>query len=270
MEKIAPHPVEPKAETPKVKTRENIHKGHRTRLRDRYSQSGLDDFAPHEMLELLLTYCIPQKDVNGYAHALIDRFGSFSGALDASPSELQTVPGIGPEAARYLTMLPAVFRYYAMDKSTPREPMDTMAKLSRYLHTLFVGLTRERVYMLLLDNSMCLIECCHLTDGSVNCSSITVRRVIEETLFHRASAVVLAHNHPNGLAIPSAADREVTEHLSQALELIQVPLVEHIIVTENSCGPILLHQKGLLRASPGQDGGIDEAFYRTFYGEATP
>lgn len=244
----------------------NPHAGHRKRLRERYARSGMEDFAPHEVLELLLTYAIPRIDVNNQAHALIDRFGSVAGVMDASEEELARVKGIGPEAARFLKMLPAVFRHYQLSSCDGRETYDTVAKLGDYLRALYTGVTVERVYLILLDNALKIKDCIHLCDGSVNCSSVTVRTIAEHALRGNAAAVVLAHNHPRGLAIPSGADLEVTQTVECALETIGVPLLEHLIVTENSYAPILRHHKGLLRSSP-KTGQIDQEFYRRFYGE---
>jgi DNA repair protein RadC len=247
-------------------TPKNIHAGHRKRLRERYARSGMDDFADHEILELMLTYAIPRVDVNDRAHRLIERFGSVAGVLDALPEELCEVDGISDGAAQFLTMLPSLFRRYALDKCEPGKPLDTLAKMGDYLHALYTGITFERVYLLLFDNSMRLIDCCHLDDGAVNCSKVTIRKVAELSLRKHASCAVLAHNHPMGLAIPSGADMEVTRNVDSALEIIGVPLLEHIIVTENSYAPILRHNKGILRASP-ITGMIDKAFYERFYGE---
>ena len=244
----------------------SIHAGHRERLRARYTRSGLDDFADHEVLELLLTYAIPRVDVNEPAHELINRFGSVAGVLDALPEELCEIDRVGPGAAQFLTMLPSVFRRYALDKTEPGEPMDTLAKIGEFLHAKYTGITFERVYLLLFDNSMRLIDCCHLDDGAVNCSKITMRKVAELCLTKHASCAVLAHNHPLGLAIPSGADIEVTRSVENSMETIGMTFLEHIIVTENSYAPILRHQKGVLRASP-VTGMIDRQFYERFYGE---
>ncbi len=249
-------------------TAEQIHGGHRKRLRERYRRSGLDDFAQHELIELLLTYCIPRVDVNEQAHALIDRFGSFSRVLDASPMELQDVPGIGPEAALFLSMIPGFTRRYCLDKCEPGMTFDTLAKLSDYLHALYQGIPYEKVYALMLDNSLRMIECCPIQDGSINQVGIDMRQIAEAALYSHASCVVLAHNHPRGLAIPSGNDREITSMVSEGLQLIGVQLLEHIIVTENSCAPLVRHQKGLLRTDPAT-GRVDEGFYRRFYDEVS-
>ena len=244
----------------------NSHAGHRLRLRERYKRSGMADFADHEILELLLTYAIPRVDVNDQAHDLINRFGSISAVLDAPKEELMKVDGIGPESAQFLKMLPEVFRSYTLSKIDTRKPFDTLSKLGEYLHDIYVGVTVERVYLILLDNSLRMIECIHMGDGAVNCSAVTVRCIAEHALRKNAASAVLAHNHPKGLAIPSGADHTVTQTVESALETIGVPLLEHIIVTENSYAPILRHHKGLLRSSP-ISGAIDKEFYRRFYGE---
>jgi DNA repair protein RadC len=111
-----------------------------------------------------------------------------------------------------------------------------------------------------------MIDCIHLGDGAVNCSAITIRCIAEHALRKHAASAVLAHNHPKGLTIPSGADYTVTQTVESALETIGVPLLEHIIVTENSYAPIMRQHKGLLRSSP-VDGKIDKEFYQRFYGE---
>ena len=244
----------------------NIHAGHRERLRERFDRSGMDDYADHEVLELLLTYAIPRGDVNRQAHALVERFGSVAGVLDALPEEICEVDGLGPNAARFLTMMPSVFRRYALRKVAPAQPMDTLAAIGEYLMALYTGITFERVYLLLFDNAMRLIDCVHLADGSVNCSNVTVRRIAELALFKHAAGVVLAHNHPRGLAIPSGSDHQVTQTVESALETLGVPLLEHIIVTENRYAPIVKQHRGILRSSP-LTGKIDKEFYIRFYGE---
>ncbi len=245
-----------------------VHEGHRHRLRERFRQAGLEDFAPHEVMELLLTYAIPRRDVNADAHALIDRFGSVAGVLDATPEELCEVDGIGEQAVLLLKLIPAVLRRYNTDKCNLGEPMDTVAKLGAYLHARYTGVTHERVYLLLFDNAMRLIDCCHIGDGAVNCANVTVRRIAELAFAKHAACAVLAHNHPRGLAIPSGSDCEITEVISNALDILGIPLLEHLIVTENSYSPILRRQKGTLRASP-ITGHLDEGFYRHFYGDTS-
>lgn len=219
---------------------------------------------PHELLELLLCFAIPRGDVNPIAHQLLNHFGSLSGVLEASADELKSIPGIGESASCLLCLFPAVMRAYAMEKNRPTETYDTEGKLIAYLRPKYVGLSIERAYLVLLDNGMHIIDCVHLTDGTVNCTAITIRRIAELCLARHAACAVLAHNHPNGLAIPSGADIEMTDRVDSALEIVGVPLLEHLIITEHSEASILRGRKGLYRPSP-MTGLMDQSFYERFY-----
>lgn len=234
------------------------HSGHRRRLRARYAATGLESFAPHEILELLLTYAIPRVNVNDQAHALLDRFGTLSGVLDATPEELMEVPGIGCEAALFLNLLPDVFGRYALDKCPTDEPFETVAQVADFMRATYTGVTEEQVYILLFDNGMRLLHCQRVGEGGINCVSANIPYMAQLAYGKHAASAVLVHNHPGGLAIPSSADLEITETLRQALELLGIPLLEHIIMTENSYRPIMRHRSSSPRLAPleaGLEGG---------------
>ncbi len=247
---------------------ERVHDGHRERLRRRFRAEGLDHFEPHQTLELFLTICIPRKDVNDLAHRLIDRFGSLAGVLDASEAELCTVPGIGSSAAFALHLLPAMYRQYAMDITAPKAPLDTAAKMTEYLQAMYVGVCHEVAYLLLFDNSMHLLDCLCVGKGSVNCVNIDLRTLLGRVLEMNATCAVLAHNHPFGPALPSSEDHALTDFLVGALDMVQVRLLEHFLISQSVCIGILRKSRGLLRASP-HTGEPDEAYWRTFYGESS-
>jgi DNA repair protein RadC len=242
----------------------SIHDGHRQRVRERLLRESIDGFADHEVLELALMQIIKRGDVNPVGHRLLERFGSLSAVFDASVDELCTVDGIGEMTAFYLHLFPQIFKRYAIDKCNLEGTFDNVGKISEYLHALYTGISNEQVYLLLFDNAMRLIDVCKISDGSVNCAAITVRKIVELALTKHAAGVVLAHNHPRGLPIASGNDLEVTRNIDCALSTVSIPLIEHIIVTENSYATIVRAQKGMLRAAP-TTGLIDEEFYKTFY-----
>ncbi len=252
--------------TPASLSKSSIHKGHRTRLRKRYRTNGLDGFEPHEVMELLLTYSIQRKDVNEEAHALIERFGSVSAVLDAHEEELCSVKGIGPDTALFLHLLPDLFRLYALEECPTEAAMDTAEKITTYLNALFVGLTCERVYLLLFDNGMRLIDCSSVGEGNVNNVALDLCAIVERAVTKHASCAVLAHNHPGGHAIPSKEDYLITDQVAGLLDIVKIPLIEHFLVTKTLCTGILRRSRGLLRASPFTDQS-GEAFWRQFYGE---
>lgn len=249
-------------------TADNPHQGHRERLRKRFMESGLDGFASHEVMELLLTFSRPRINVNELGHSLIDRFGSISGVRNASAEELLSIPGIGPQTACLIRLTAAIERMSAIEEAErDTSPLDTVQKMHTYLRGRFVGLSVERVYLLLLDNSLRPIECVNLGDGTVSGAHVSVRRIIELALLSNAASVVLAHNHPRGIPIPSADDIAVTETILQALELAELAFLEHFIFTEHSSAPMLRGrcQAAKVAARIGRD---PQAFSATFYGNS--
>ena len=211
----------------------SIHKGHRQRLKDRFLKEGLDNFEELYVLELLLYYAIPQKDTNPIAHALLDHFGSLTGVFQATPGELQKVPGIGANAALFLNLIPQVGRYYQVKRSEPGDILTTIQQCGEYLVPYFYGREHETVFLLCLD-AKCKVLCCKLVgEGSVNSASIPIRRVVEIALNANATTVVLAHNHPSGLALPSADDVQTTLQLARAMDAVEITLADHIVVADN-------------------------------------
>lgn len=207
-----------------------MHENHRERIKNRFLSSGLDDFAPHNVLELLLFYAIPQKDTNTTAHLLIDRFGSLDKVFDASIEELKEINGIGDHAATLIKLIPALARRYATEKNKEGISFNNLDTMGQYFVSQYIGVTVETVLLLSLDNKFNAIDCVKIHEGSVNSCEITVRKLAEIAFRNNASMVVLAHNHPSGLAIPSSADLYTTQQLHAALNLLGIKMLAHIVV----------------------------------------
>ena len=216
-----------------------MHKDHRKHTKDRFLSEGLDSFEPHNVLELLLFYSIPQKDTNETAHMLINRFGSLSAVFDAPYDDLLTVPGISEHSATLIKLIPAISRRYAMEKNSKVTKLSSIEDIGKYLVALYLGVTEETVLLLLLDNKFGLIDCVKVHEGSVNSSAITMRKLIETALFKRASMVVLAHNHPSGVALPSSDDLFTTQQVKRAFDLVEIGMLAHIIVAGDTFTNIL-------------------------------
>lgn len=210
----------------------SVHKGHRDRLKARFLETGLDSFTDVQALELLLFYAIPQKDTNPLAHALLDHFGSLSQVLDAEAEELKKIPGISDHSAVLLRLITELGRYYQVDSTQRTEVLTSIDACGAYLVPRFFGRKLETVFLLCLD-AKCKVVCCReIGEGSVNAASISVRKVVESALAANATSVVLAHNHPSGIALPSAEDVQTTRRIYAALSAVDVRLVDHIIVAE--------------------------------------
>lgn len=216
-----------------------MHEDHRKRTKARFLSEGLENFEPHNVLELLLFYSIPQKDTNEIAHTLINRFGSLSGVFDASFEDLISVNGVSEHTATLIKMIPQLSRKYVMEKNAKATTLRTLDDVGKYLVARYVGVNEETVLMLLLDNKFALIDCVTVHVGSVNSSAITMRKLIETALFKRASMVILAHNHPSGVTIPSADDIITTKAVKRAFDLVGIGMPAHILVAGNEFVNIL-------------------------------
>jgi DNA repair protein RadC len=210
----------------------SVHQGHRQRLRERFLEEGLENFKEHEVLELLLYYCIPRRDTNIIAHNLIDRFDTLAGVLEAPPSELKKVEGMGDGAATFIALLQAAERYYLVNKQDDGKPMTSVEACGRYLIPKFRNLRNESVYLLSLDAKCKMLSCRLVGEGSVNSAAVPIRRIVEMALDAGATSVVLAHNHPSGIALPSGEDVQTTRRLAMALNAVEIALVDHIIVAD--------------------------------------
>ena len=228
----------------------SIHAGHRQRLKERFLKNGLDGFNDHQVLELLLFYAIPQRDTNEIAHELINKFGSLHRVLDASPEELAQVKYIGENAATLFQLITAVARYYQVSSAMQEQNLPTIADCGRYLLPFFYRLTNETVFLLCLDAKCAVLACEKVGEGSVNSAGVPIRKMVETALKANATSVILAHNHPSGLAIPSGEDVQTTKRLAMALDAVEIVLVDHIVVAGDDWTS--LRQSGLYRPSECQ------------------
>lgn len=223
---------------------QNPHKGHRERKKKLFREQGLDAFADHEVLELLLYYAIPRQDTNPLAHRLIEHFGSLSAVLSAPEAELERVEGVGEHAATLLSLvLPVVRRAYT-DARGSSIALTSTAKLGDYFCGIFFGAQQESLYEVCLDAKGKLLRCYKIADGSVDAVGVNVRVIVENALRCRASAVALSHNHPSGLALPSPEDNASTLAAYDALRAVGITLIDHIIVADDDF--VSLRENGLL------------------------
>lgn len=211
---------------------DNIHKGHRDRLRERFDENGLKAFSDIEALELLLIYAIPRCSTNEIAHRLLDRFGGYRQVLEADVSELRLVKGVGDNAARLIRLVSQMnMRYLHTARSTNGSMMENTQAAVDYLRPLFEYSRDELAYAVTLNSAGKVIRCHELARGMSNRVEFSARQIVELCLRDNAAYVVLAHNHVSDLALPSRADVSATVAVNATLKSLGVMLVDHFIIS---------------------------------------
>ena len=207
--------------------------GHRRRLRERFLKSGLAGFAEHEVVEMILTLAIPLRDVKEPAKALLARFGNLRGVMDAPRSELQAVAGVGEVAATALQVIRAVATLYLQQASEDEpEVLSDPRRLSDFWRMRIGALKHEVFAVAYLDSAGRLLRdgVETLQEGTIDRAAVYPRRVAAAALRREAAAIVLAHNHPNGLLQPSEHDKLITRAIVLAAETVGLRVVDHLIV----------------------------------------
>ncbi|MCX7614751.1 MAG: DNA repair protein RadC [Clostridiales bacterium] len=210
----------------------SVHSGHRKRIRERFLKDGLDNFPAHNAVEFLLFYALPQKDTNELAHRLIERFGSLAGVFDAPYEELLKVDGVGETTATLIKLIPQLSRRYMID-SMVNEYLNTTKKAGKFLLPYYIARKNETVFLVCLDSKCKVISCQMIFEGSVNSTQVNIRKIIETALKYNASGVIIAHNHPGGVALPSPEDLAITKRILEALRVVGLAFIDHIIVADN-------------------------------------
>lgn len=207
-----------------------IHDGHRKRMKEQFMKNGAEVFNDHQILELLLFYSLPRIDTNPIAHELINKFGSLPAALDASYEELMKVNHITENTAVLLKLIPSISKLYGTQKASFKTPMNTKESIYEYFRHLFINDRTEVLKICLLDDELCLKECVNVETGVANTTPVSARKIAEIVFRSNSSNIILAHNHPNGKAIPSDEDVITTRKLKAVMQELGISLLDHVIV----------------------------------------
>jgi DNA repair protein RadC len=222
--------------------------GHRARLRERFERSGLQGFSEHEILELLLTLCIPRCDVKMPAKMLLERFGSLRGALDAPLEALREIDGLGSVAPVALRIIREASTLYLQQfAEEARSLLNSTQRLIDFWTARLGDLPIEVFEVAYLDPEYRLLKngVERIQEGDLSETIIYPRTILASALKRNAGGLVLAHNHPTGRAEPSPQDCELTKHLSQACASIGIHVVDHLIISRS--GTFSFRRSGLLR-----------------------
>jgi len=204
--------------------------GHRKRLRERFKKSGIEGMHDYEILELLLTYAIPRRDIKPFAKELIKRFGSFSGIFDANQKELETVPHIGPISSTLIRLVKEICGSYLAEKMKQKDVLSSPQAVLDFARVKLAGLPHESFMVILLNTKNKVQGYKIIQEGTLDRAVVYPRRIVEEALAHHAASLILVHNHPSGDAEPSPEDKQLTRAIVEAARTMDIRVLDHIIV----------------------------------------
>lgn len=228
----------------KAKPEKPHYHGHRQRLRQRFLQGGPGALQDYELLELLLTFAIPYSDVKPLAKKLIAHFGSFTRVFDASPEAVMEVTGLKEYSAVLIRLVKACSEFYLKEDVLARPKISSLSALVDYCRTAMGGLADEQFRVLFLNSQNEITAEEIVQEGTVNQTVVYPRKVLELALKHKATGLILVHNHPSGNLTPSAADLELTRSLVKASRALNLTVHDHLIISRH--GYFSLAEKNLL------------------------
>jgi DNA repair protein RadC len=219
--------------------------GHRKRLRERFRKTGFDGFRNYEALELLLAYAIPRRDVKPLAKALIKKFGGLRGVMDATYEELVSIKGISEYSATFINALKGCSALYLKEGIRGKKTrLSSTTALLDYCRVAMSGLKDEQFRAVFLNSQNQVISDEVIQEGTVNQSVVYPRKVMERALLHKATALILVHNHPGGSCRPSEEDTVLTAELVRVAGGLDIRVHDHIIICKSGYFSFL--EKGLM------------------------
>lgn len=206
---------------------------HRIRLRSRFLEHGIDSLQPYEIIELFLTFVIPQKDVKPAAKEAIHKFGSVKGFFDADEKELSQIPFFKDKALALRKFIKEVSLLYFKQQAEQLPVTQSKDELIKYCKAKLGFQPNEEFWMISLDSKMAIINENLISKGLTDKTPVYPKQVIEEAMKNGASAILLLHNHPNGNPQPSEQDITITKAIEIPARVLNISIYDHIIVAED-------------------------------------
>jgi DNA repair protein RadC len=218
----------------------NIHKGHRERFRQRFLKDGIESFSFHEKIEFLLFYAKPQVNTNEDAHILANGFND--SIVDIFEAEIPKIIEKGKTSinvAIFIKFLHELIKDYNIEKlNRPESSHNTFGKIKENLIIRYSGVLEETVRLLSLNNRMEIIEDEIIHIGSINSAFVSAGKIARTAFIRNAAGVILAHNHPDGIPVPSMEDIATTKRLKSILGDVDINLIEHYIIAGSNINEV--------------------------------
>lgn len=206
---------------------------HRKRLRERFQKTAAEGMHDYELLELLLTFSIPRRDVKPVAKKLISTFGSLPGVLDADQKELEKLSGVGSMSASLIRLVKELYTTYLAENMKKQDALSSPQAVINFSRVKLSGLSNEAFMVIYLNVKNEVIDYALLQEGTLDNVAVYPRRIVETALSHHASGVILVHNHPSGNPMPSKEDKLLTQDIVDAALALDIRVLDHLIVGRN-------------------------------------
>jgi len=203
---------------------------HRKRLRERFRKTGADGMHDYELLELLLTFSIPRRDVKPVAKRLISRFGGLSGVLDADQKKLEELNGVGDMSATLIRLVKELYSTYLAENMKKGDALSSPDAVLKFVRVRLSGMSNEAFMVIFMNVKNEVIDYTILHEGTVDNVAVYPRRIVESALSRHAAGIILVHNHPSGNPMPSKEDKALTRDIADAAITLDIRVLDHIIV----------------------------------------
>ena len=214
------------------------------RPRERMLAHGASALSDAELVALFLGTGTRGKSALDVARGLIARFGRVSRVLSAAHGELREVPGVGAAKSAQIAAVMELARRALAEEMRARDSLTSPSAVRGYLRLKMQDLGHESFYCVFLDAQNRVIAAEEMFRGTLTQTSVYPREILKQALKHNAAAVILAHNHPSGVAEPSLQDQALTRTLAEALALVDIKVLDHFIVAPGAC--LSFAERGLL------------------------
>jgi len=230
-------------ELKKPKKEESEHSKHRQRMREKFKRGGLDVFADHEVIEILLYMGIPRKNTNKLAHKILKEFGSLHALFEADYRDIMRRTGLTENTAVIFAMIPGLIRRYRYSKDEKRMTFQNTEQMGKYATIPFEGKTHECFYMYCFNKRFQLNGMEMIDEGTLDTVQLHMRKIVNVALMNNSAYVVLSHNHPSGCLEISNADLSATRDIMHLLSKFNIEVLDHIIVAGNKYTSFLEQKK---------------------------
>jgi len=212
--------------------KENLHSGHRNRLRKRAVENGLNSFNEHQILELILSFYLPRVDTNPIAHKLIKEFGSLALVLEAETKDLLSVSGMGEKSASFLHLIPEILKSYKKSKMQRGVIITSPKQAHNYIGEVIKYVPKEEFYLICLDSKSKVLVTKLLAKGTNSQVGLSLKQITQTAIQASANGVILVHNHPSGNSEPSTEDIILTKKVYLTLSLNNICVMDHLVISK--------------------------------------